>query len=64
MTDRPKIVDDDHNCIQIMLGGRELQAWFYANETERKGKMRQAWSFCDGFLAAREVYTENAEARR
>ena len=52
MTDRPKIVDDDCSEISVMLGGKELRAWFYADEADRREKMRAAWSFCDGFICA------------
>lgn len=52
---RPKITDDDHCTISVTLGGKELQSWYYANDAERREKMRYAWYCCDGFLAALEV---------
>lgn len=51
---KPKIVDNDHNIIRIELDGNLLQQWFYLDEDERREKMRNAWYFCDGFLAAIE----------
>ena len=35
--------------------GREVQAWYYQSEQERREKMRFAWYFCDGWIAARQA---------
>ena len=51
----PKVVDDDHSEIRVEHDGREVQAWYYQSEQERREKMRFAWYFCDGWIAARQA---------
>lgn len=58
---RPKIIDDDHSAISVMLDGEELQSWHYGDRAERREKMRHAHYFCDGFMAgqgARKIEPE------
>lgn len=49
----PMIVDDDASMISVVFEDREVQAWFYADEPQRREKMRYAHYFCDGFICAR-----------
>ena len=49
---RPKIYDDDVSGITVQVNHGVVQSWVYANEDDRREKMRQAHYFCDGYMCA------------
>lgn len=44
-----RVVDNDRDEITVTLGGEELRGWSYANEAERRAKMRMAREFAEGW---------------
>jgi len=49
----PKIIDDDCATISISVDGEVAQSWVYSDDNDRRDKMRRAWSWCDGYCAAK-----------
>jgi hypothetical protein len=48
----PRVVDNDRDEITVMLDGREIRGWSYANEQERRVKMLCAREFVEGWHQA------------
>ena len=49
----PHITDDDHGVITATVCGKEVRAWSYANDDERRLKMRMAHEYAEGWFQAR-----------
>ena len=49
----PRITDDDHGVITATVCGKEVRAWSYANDDERRLKMRMAHEYAEGWFQAR-----------
>ncbi len=54
MTDSLRVVDNDKDEITVMLDGKEIRGWSYANDSERRVKMLCAREFTEGWYQARE----------
>lgn len=54
----PRISDDDLDTISVILDGKRIRGWIYANETERRAKMLAAREFAEGWCAAIARATE------
>ena len=48
----PHITDDDHGVITATVCGKEVRAWSYANDDERRLKMRMAHEYAEGWFQA------------
>lgn len=46
---QPKVIDNDKDEITASLGTIEIRSWSYANDTERRAKMLQAWEYVGGW---------------
>lgn len=46
----PTITDNDRDEITASLNGRQLRGWSYANDDQRRAKMRLAREFVEGWL--------------
>lgn len=66
MNATPRVIDNDRDEITVTLDGKEIRGWSYADEAERRVKMRAAREFVEGWLQATERGTapEMAEALR
>ena len=53
-TPEPIVVDDDEGIISVMVKDRELHAWCYDNDDERRDRMRLARAYADGWSEATE----------
>lgn len=49
---KPEIKDNDAETITVEVNGAVKQSWVYANDDDRRDKMRRAWSWCDGYACA------------
>lgn len=47
--DNPRVIDDDDGEITVVLGGRELRGWSYADDAERRTKMLCAREYVEGW---------------
>lgn len=45
----PRVVDNDKDEITVALDGRELRAWSYATDAERRQKIQQARDYVEGY---------------
>lgn len=50
MNATPRVIDNDRDEITVTLDGKEIRGWSYADEAERRVKMRAAREFCNGWL--------------
>jgi len=57
MNATPRVIDNDRDEITVTLDGKEIRGWSYADEAERRVKMRMAREFVEGWLQAREPLT-------
>lgn len=48
----PYVRDNDKDEITVTMHGRELRGWSYANDDERRQKMRQAREYVEGWMDA------------
>lgn len=55
MNATPRVVDNDRDEITLTLDGKEIRGWSYADEAERRVKMRMAREFVEGWLQATEA---------
>jgi hypothetical protein len=53
MAGTPHLTDDDKGEITVTLEGKELRGWSYADETERRMKMRMARGYVEGWCDGR-----------
>lgn len=51
----PRVSDNDQGEITVSLDGKELRAWSYANEDERRAKMLMAREYVEGWCDGREA---------
>ena len=51
----PRVTDNDRGQISVTLHGRELRAWCYTNDDERRHKMLQAREYVEGWCDGREA---------
>lgn len=54
MNATPRVIDNDRDEITVTLDGKEIRGWSYADEAERRVKMRAAREFVEGWHAATE----------
>lgn len=58
-----KLKDDDEGNITVCTeDGQTLISWTYANEEERRGKMKHAQFFANGWLACNKMWLNKIEA--
>lgn len=55
MNATPRVIDNDRDEITLTLDGKEIRGWSYADEAERRVKMRMAREFVEGWLQATEA---------
>ena len=48
---RPTITDNDAETITVCVDGEDKMVWCYANDEDRREKMRHAHYWCDGYMA-------------
>jgi hypothetical protein len=54
----PRVTDDDKGEITVTLEGKELRGWSYADDAERRMKMRMAREYVEGWGDARDHFTK------
>lgn len=60
MFEAPKVVDNDLDEITAVDEyGVEVRGWSYANEAERRIKIRMAREFCEGWYQCRKKIMEH-----
>ena len=57
----PRVTDNDRDEITVTLDGKEIRGWSYADEAERRVKMRAAREFVEGWLQATEYAAAKTE---
>lgn len=50
----PKITDNDQGTISATVRGKEVRAWSYKDDAERRVKMQMAHEFAEGWFQAAE----------
>lgn len=58
----PRVTDDDAGEITVTLEGKELRGWSYADDTERRQKMRQAREYVEGWFQATHTLQPQLDA--
>jgi hypothetical protein len=48
----PRITDNDRGEISATVAGKEVRAWSYGDDAERRLKMRMAHEFAEGWFQA------------
>jgi hypothetical protein len=46
---RPRVIDNDRGAVIVTWQGRQIRAWSYNNDTERRTKMLYAREYIEGW---------------
>ena len=52
---QPRVTDNDAGEITVVLDGRELRGWTYANDDQRRQKMLLAREYVEGWCDGRDA---------
>ena len=55
---RPRVYDNDRGTVLVSLHGRQIRAWSYQNDSERRLKMMYAREYIEGWCDGRDAKTQ------
>jgi len=47
---RPRVIDNDRGAVIVTWQGRQIRAWSYQNDDERRTKMMYAREYIEGWI--------------